>query len=203
MPSSLFSAEIILRLPAWIHDSLPEADLILSSPEARMDFVLDLARGNVLHQTGGPFAAAVFDGKSGQLIAAGINLVTATGCSIAHAEIVALTLAQQRLSSFSLVGPGLPECELVTSTEPCAMCLGALPWAGIRQLVCGARDEDARIVGFDEGDKPTDWVRCLERRGITVLRDVRRQAARQILVEYANTGGLIYNGRSLADPDKS
>lgn len=195
MSSTLSAAEIILRLPEWLENSLPPKDLVHPSPESRMDLVLALARGNIEHQTGGPFAAAVFHRESGQLIAAGVNLVTASGYSIAHAEIVALTLAQQYLGSFTLNAPGLPECELVTSTEPCAMCLGALPWSGIRRLICGARDEDARIVGFDEGDKPTDWIGCLERRGIRVLCDIRRQQARQILTDYASTGGLIYNGR--------
>ena len=41
--------------------------------------------------------------------------------------------------------------EMVASTQPCAMCLGATPWSGIRRLVCGARDEDAEEIGFDEG----------------------------------------------------
>ena len=33
--------------------------------------------------------------------------------------------------------------ELVTTTEPCAMCLGAIPWSGLSSVVCGARDQDA------------------------------------------------------------
>jgi tRNA(Arg) A34 adenosine deaminase TadA len=74
------------------------------------------------------------------------------------------------------------------------MCLGALPWAGIHSLVCGAREEDARAVGFDEGDKPADWIAGLERRGIRVTRDVRREEARQILEDYVRRGGVVYNG---------
>jgi tRNA(Arg) A34 adenosine deaminase TadA len=193
-------SRIILSLPDWVANFLPAPGRLHASAEERMDLVLELARRNCSRKTGGPFAAAVFELESGRLIAVGLNLVVAAGCSVAHAELIALMLAQQRLGSFTLNAPGLPACDLVSSTEPCAMCLGALPWAGIRRLVCGARDEDARAIGFDEGDKPADWVRLLERRHITVLRDVRREAARRILQDYAESGGLIYNGRTRQIP---
>ena len=79
------------------------------------------------------------------------------------------------------------------------MCLGATPWSGVRHLVCAARDEDARAVGFDEGVKPTLWVGALEERGITVERDVLRQEAADVLREYADRGGEIYNSRRSGD----
>ena len=47
--------------------------------------------------------------------------------------------------------------------------------------MCGARDEDAERVGFDEGAKPSEWVPTLERRGITVQRDVLREEAASVL----------------------
>jgi hypothetical protein len=72
------------------------------------------------------------------------------------------------IGDFDLGGPRHPLYELVASTQPCAMCLGATPWSGVRHLVCGARDEDAEEIGFDEGMKPADWIRSLEERGITV-----------------------------------
>jgi tRNA(Arg) A34 adenosine deaminase TadA len=74
------------------------------------------------------------------------------------------------------------------------MCLGAVPWSGVVRLVCGARDEDARAIGFDEGDKPTDWPDLLRRRGIEVLRDVRRTQAAAVLRAYVEQGGELYNG---------
>lgn len=160
-----------------------------------MGFVVGLSRKNVENATGGPFAAAVFDRNGGKLIAAGVNLVTTSGLSIAHAEIVALSQAQAILGTFDLGGPGMPDCVLVTSTAPCAMCLGAIPWSGIRALVCGARDEDARAVGFDEGSKRDDWVRELEIRGVEVMCDVLREEAAVILRHYVDGGGLVYNSR--------
>jgi tRNA(Arg) A34 adenosine deaminase TadA len=89
----------------------------------------------------------------------------------------------------------MPAHELVSSTEPCAMCLGAIPWSGVRGLVCGARDEDARAAGFDEGTKPANWAKALDERGIEVVRDVLRDEAREVLRSYVSGGGTIYNAR--------
>ena len=134
---------------------------------------------------------------SGELIAPGVNMVLAAGLSVLHAEIVALMLAQQVVGRFDLGAPGQPPRELVSSCEPCAMCLGAIPWSGVRALVCGARDADARALGFDEGEKPADWVGGLQRRGIAVARDILRPAAVALLQDYQAAAGPIYNGRGL------
>ncbi|MCA1688298.1 MAG: nucleoside deaminase, partial [Actinobacteria bacterium] len=124
-----------------------------------------------------------------------VNLVTSLDCSAFHAEIVAIMVAQQKVGDFDLGGPGRPPYELVASTEPCAMCLGATPWSGVKHLVCGARGEDAEEIGFDEGIKHDGWVSSLEERGITVERDVLRDEAASVLREYAEKGGEIYNSR--------
>ena len=65
----------------------------------------------------------------------------------------------------------------------------------VRYLVCGAQSEDAQRIGFDEGPKPTEWVRSLEERGITVARGVCRDEAASVLRQYAEKGGVIYNSR--------
>jgi tRNA(Arg) A34 adenosine deaminase TadA len=157
-----------------------------------MRFIVTLARENVVQQTGGPFGAGVFD-AGGHLIAAGVNLVMSSNCSIFHAEIVAIALAQKKLGRFDLSDGGNDVYELVASTEPCAMCFGAIPWSGIRRLVCGARDEDARSIGFDEGPKLPNWQEALENRGMNVSRDVLRHEAVEVLHLYLETGGTIYN----------
>ena len=161
-----------------------------------MELAIELAAKNIKHD-GGPFGAAIFERQTGKLIAPGINLVMQTNCSIVHAEIVALVLAQQKIGNFDLGAEGLPEFELVSSTEPCAMCLGALPWSGIRSLVCGARDEDARSIGFDEGEKPVLWIEALESRSIKVTRDILRDTSKAVLQQYVDEGGIIYNGRGI------
>lgn len=153
-----------------------------------MHFVLDLVREQIARGSGGPFAAAVF-ADDGALLSVGVNLVEPVQCSLLHAELVAIALAQRQLGHYDLAG-----CELVCSTEPCAMCFGAVPWSGVSRLVCGARDADARAIGFEEGAKLSDWQQALEARGITVVRDVLRVEAAALLQDYARRGGLIYNG---------
>ncbi len=183
-----------IALPAWVSICVAEFPSPLVEETERMGLVLELARQNAA-LGGGPFAAAVFETSSGRLLAPGVNLVLESGSSVLHAEIVALMLAQRAVGAFDLGAAGHPDCELVTSTEPCAMCLGAVPWSGVRRLVCGARAEDARAIGFDEGDKPSDWPAGLERRGITVVRDLLRPAAAALLQDYRVGGGPVYNGR--------
>jgi len=173
------------------------AERIFTSIEERMRLVITLSRLNIEHKTGGPFGTAVFEQESGKLIAAGVNIVIAANCSIAHAEIVAISIAQQMLGHYDLSSEETPSYELVTSTAPCAMCLGAIPWSGVRRVICGARDEDVRSIGFDEGTKPQNWVLSLETRGITVIQDVLREEARKVLSQYRELGGVIYNARSV------
>jgi tRNA(Arg) A34 adenosine deaminase TadA len=183
-----------LTLPDWVSSAAPAGERH-ATQESRMALVVALARENVERGTGGPFGAAVFERESGRLIAPGVNLVVPAGCAIAHAEIVAIAFAQRALGTFDLGAEGIPACELVTSTEPCAMCLGAVPWSGVQSLVCGARKRDAVQAGFDEGERPVAWVAALRRRGIAVRRGVLRAEASEILHRYAADGGLIYNGR--------
>lgn len=194
------SSSLILTLPIWVEPFVARYRLPLQSDDARMEFVVSLARENIKRKSGGPFAAAIFNSDTGELISLGVNRVTALNCSIAHAEMMAIGLAQQRLETFDLGAPGLPACMLVTSTEPCAMCLGAIPWSGIKKLVCGATDADARSVGFDEGTKPPAWKDDLIRRNISVSVEVCRTAAATVLREYAEGGGIVYNGSSGAAP---
>ena len=184
-----------LRLPAWVEESLAEEGRTYPTVEDRMRLVVGLAHENVRRRTGGPFGAAIFERETGRLLAPGVNLVVGSCCSVFHAEMVAIMIAQKIFGNFDLGEVSGPTYELVTSTEPCAMCLGATPWSGVRGLVCGARDEDASAVGFDEGSKPPEWVSALEERGITVARDVLREEAAGVLREYAATGGEIYNSR--------
>jgi len=179
-------------VPSWLDPFLDRLGQVFDAVEQRMQLAIDLSRLNIQQQTGGPFGAAVFEEPSGRLLSVGVNLVTSTHCSVAHAEMVALILAQQVRDRYDLGGLGSPPCQLVTSCEPCAMCLGAIPWSGIKSVVCGARGEDAESVGFDEGVKPVDWVSALEGRGIAVTRDVLRLQARSVLLDYRQGGGVIY-----------
>ena len=191
--------EVSLRLPGWVEEMVE--DSVYPTVEDRMRLAVELSRENARRGTGGPFGAAVFESVSGRLIAAGVNLVVGSGNSVAHAETVALMVAQRVTGDFDLGAPGRPTCELFASTEPCLMCLGATIWSGVRTLVCAARDEDAAAIGFDEGPKPFMWHERLEERGISVRRDVLRQEAAEVLRDYASAGGEIYNARGGATSD--
>ncbi len=180
--------------PPWIDDLLGDWPRVIGDDDTAMGLAIALARENV-RQGGGPFGALLLETSSGRLVAVGVNRVEESRCSLAHAEMVVMASAQQGLGSYDLsqVIPG--GCTLVSSTEPCAMCMGAIPWAGIDRLVCGARDEDAAAAGFDEGDKPADWPGAFARRGIAITRDCRRTEAAAVLLDYARSGGTIYGPR--------
>jgi tRNA(Arg) A34 adenosine deaminase TadA len=159
-----------------------------------MRLVLDLARLAMDHG-GGPFAAGVFDQSNGRLIAPGVNVVVPARCSAGHAEVMAITVAQQVLGHFDLSAEGLPPSELVTSTEPCTQCFGVVALSGLRGIVCGARSEDAEAIGFDEGPKPRDWPSELAARGIDTVRGVLRDEATAILAEYERRALPVYHPR--------
>ncbi|NLW84878.1 MAG: nucleoside deaminase [Phycisphaerae bacterium] len=183
-------SNIIIAVPRWLRAVEAAQAGTFPSVEARVALAVELAQRNIDQGTGGPFGAAVFDLTTHTLVAAGVNLVTSAACSIAHAEMIALARAQQRLKTWDL--SAVDRFELATSCAPCAMCLGAMPWSGVCALACGARDEDARAIGFDEGAKPADWAGELEKRGITVTQDILRERAAAVLRAYAAAGGKIY-----------
>ena len=186
---------IEIQIPEWIDRFLTGYPDSIPSIHARMLFVIEAAQRNISEDTGGPFAAAVFESESGRLISLGVNLVLSQGLSMLHAEMVAFALAQKKIGSYNLGRYDLPAHELVTSIEPCAMCFGAIPWSGVRRVITGARDADARSIGFDEGPKMKDWRSELEKLGIAILCDVSREAAAQVLLNYSLQGGIIYNSR--------
>lgn len=184
-------SSVALAIPSWLRERLAALDdSARSGDEEQMRLVLDVAEENS-RKGGGPFAAAIFTGD-GRLVAVGVNRVVPDSAPIAHAEIVAIAAAGQRLGTWNLRAVG--HLALVSSTEPCAMCMGAVPWSGVRALVIGARDADARSAGFDEGNKPDDWLEHLASLGVDVRVDVLRASAAAILAEYAASGGPIYNG---------
>lgn len=194
MPNPL--PRFTLDLPAWAQAELQQLPTSLPRLEDRMAAVLRFARLNTEHQSGGPFAAGVFERDSGKLLIIGVNRVMPLNCSSAHAEITALTLAQQMLGTYDLGGPGLPAHQLVVNWSPCAMCFGAVLWSGIRSLViAGADDEMMAITGFDEGPIPGDWREELAKRGIELIEGLMREEALAGFREFAATGAVVYNGR--------
>jgi len=185
--------EITIRLPEWMDEYL-EWGRPYATVEDRMRFAIELARQNTARGTGGPFGAAIFETETGALVAAGVNLVVPMRNSVLHAEIVAFMVGEQRLGSYTLAGDGRAAHELVTSCDPCAMCLGATLWSGVKRVICGADREDAGAIHFDEGPVFPESYAYLAERGIEIVRGIMRDEARQVLAAYARTRGTIYNG---------
>ncbi len=185
-----------LSLPGWASDALAGAPAHLADPEARMRWVIALARTNFIEDTGGPFAAAVFEEESGRVVSIGVNHVVGGRCSSAHAEVMALSLAQQALGSHDLGGPGQPAHQIVVNWAPCAMCCGAICWSGARSLVIAGSDPEMEaLTGFDEGPVHPRWPEELRRRGISVRDGLLREESIAAFRAFAASGRQVYNAR--------
>lgn len=183
-------AQVHLTLPPWVHQVV-DPNTVYPDDASKMALAIRLSAINVERRTGGPFGAAVFT-EAGRLVSVGVNRVMALNCSVAHAEMMAFMTAQHRMQRFRLNEDG-HRFTLATSAQPCCQCYGATIWAGIDRLLIGARAEDVHeLTEFDEGPLPADWVGELTRRGIEVVRDIEREAARGVLAAYRDSGGSRY-----------
>ena len=182
---------LVIELPSWVGETAVAGRTFREDQDA-MALAIRLAEENVARGDGGPFGAAVLEIGSGILVA-GVNLVIAGSSSVLHAEMVALMFAQHRVGSFSLRSATGPAHQLVTSCEPCAMCLGATLWSGVTRLVMGAAREDAMAVGFEEGPVFPESYAYIAARGVQTVRGVRRAEAAALLRTYHDNGGPIYN----------
>ncbi|HRH42500.1 MAG TPA: nucleoside deaminase [Pyrinomonadaceae bacterium] len=104
---------------------------------------IELAQNGIDSNEGGPFGCVVV--KNGEIVGEGNNCVTSTNDPTAHAEVVAIRNACEKLNSFQL-----EDCVIYTSCEPCPMCLGAIYWARPKQVFFACNREDAANVGFDD-----------------------------------------------------
>lgn len=107
-----------------------------------MDDVAKLAVESV-ESGGGPFSAAIV--RDGRIIATGVNRVTVNHDPTAHAEVMAIRNACEKLDTYDL-----SDCEIYSSCEPCPMCLGAIYWARIPVLYYGNTQKDAAEINFDD-----------------------------------------------------
>ena len=184
-------AQVHLTLPAWVHESV-DASLAYPSDAEKVALAIELSRINTEAASGGPFGAAVF-GPDDRVISIGVNRVLPQNTSLAHAENMPYMLAQQRLQTARLNERVGGTVTLATSSQPCCQCYGATVWAGIDRLLIGARAEDVmELTEFDEGPLPADWIGELNKRGIEVVRDLRRDDARAVLRRYGESGGDRY-----------
>jgi tRNA(Arg) A34 adenosine deaminase TadA len=117
--------------------------MITSTDILYLQQAIELATEGVENGKGGPFGCVIV--RDGVVVGRGCNGVTSSNDPTAHAEIVAIRDACQRLGTYQLTG-----CEVYTSCEPCPMCLGALYWARPRRVVYAATRYEAAEAGFDD-----------------------------------------------------
>jgi guanine deaminase len=134
-----------------------------------MTRAIQLSVDNVLSGLGGPFGAVIV--KDGNIVAEGVNKVTATNDPTAHAEVVAIRAACERLGVFLL-----DDCEIYTSCEPCPMCLGAIYWAHLARINFGNVAADAAKIGFDDSFIYEQFAQPLDQRTIPMVQMMHEQA---------------------------
>jgi guanine deaminase len=144
-----------------------------------------LATENVVSGAGGPFGAVVV--RNGEIVATGVNRVTATNDPTAHAEVVAIRAACEALGDFQLKG-----CVVYTSCEPCPMCLSALYWSRCEAIYFGSTAADAASAGFDDSFLYDEVKRPLDQRSIPTTRLLGDEAIAAFNAWCAQTDKIEY-----------
>jgi tRNA(Arg) A34 adenosine deaminase TadA len=153
--------------------------------KAFMARAIELSVTNVRSGSGGPFGTVIV--KDGIVIAEAANQVTATNDPTAHAEVMAIRQACQKLGFFELKG-----CELYTSCEPCPMCLGAIYWARIDRVYFGGLAGDAAKAGFDDSAIYAEITQPHAEREIPMIPMMREEALAGFRAWEENPGKIRY-----------
>lgn len=154
----------------FIPRSLPETEQFSGEDARFMQMAIDLSVENV-RNGGGPFGAVVV--RNGEVVATGVNRVTANCDPTAHAEVMAIRNACARLETFKLDG-----CTIYSSCEPCPMCLSAIYWAGIEELCYGNTKHDAGSIGFDDSFIYEQLAMDYEERSLHMRHFMRAKASK-------------------------
>ena len=136
-----------------------------------------------LDNGGGPFGAVI--ARDGEIVATGVNRVTASHDPTAHAEVSAIRAACQKLNTFNLSG-----CEIYTSCEPCPMCLSAIIWSNIKEIYYACTREDAGKIGFRD-DIIYDYLEGKNKNLIT-LTQIDRENCIDVFETYQKEKKTIY-----------
>ena len=149
-----------------------------------MNMAAELAEKNI-DEGGGPFGAVIV--RNGEVVATGVNRVTANNDPTAHAEVNAIRNACSKEQTFNLSG-----CVIYTSCEPCPMCLSALYWAGVSRIYYGNTQEDAEAINFSdrfiyqEFDKPKAdrMIPCMKMDSSRTIKAFEKWTQKEDKVEY-------------------
>jgi len=158
---------------------MPSADDVFLRQAIRLS--IDKMQAN----EGGPFGALVVRGDA--VVGMGWNRVTSANDPTAHAEIVAIRAACERLGTFSLAG-----CTLYASCEPCPMCLAAICWARLDRLVYAATRADAAAAGFDDAHLYEEMAKPAMARALPSVQRLRAEALEAFTQWRAKTDRMAY-----------
>ena len=128
-----------------------------------------LSMENVQSGNGGPFGTIIV--KNGKIIATGVNEVTKSNDPTAHAEMIAIRNACEKLNSFQLDG-----CDIYCSCEPCPMCLGAIYWARPKSIYFANSKKDAAEINFDDNFIYQEIKLPIHERKLTITQLLRDEA---------------------------
>ena len=130
---------------------------------------IELSQVHMRAGHGGPFGCVIV--KKGKIIGEGWNQVTSKKDPTAHAEVMAIRQACQKIKHFELKG-----CQVYTSCEPCPMCLAALYWARVDKIYFANTRKDAARIGFDDDFIYKEIKLSLKHRTIPVVQICQAQA---------------------------
>ena len=149
-----------------------------------MEIANENAKKAIEKKQGGPFGAVIID-KNGNIISNGNNKVLLNNDPTAHAEIIAIRNACEKLETYDL-----SDCILYTSCEPCPMCLSAAIWANIKKIYYGCTKEDANSIGFRD-DIIYDFLKG-ENKSLVDLENIDRDECIKVFEKYNKENGVIY-----------
>ena len=129
-----------------------------------LERAIELSKKGMESGRGGPFGCVVVQGD--EIVGEGCNMVTSSNDPTAHAEVVAIRKACEKLGTYQL-----SDCEIYTSCEPCPMCLGAIYWARPKKVFYANTREQAAAIEFDDdfiyneinakmGDRRIPFIHC-------------------------------------------
>ena len=149
-----------------------------------MEKARELGKIGMNKNEGGPFGAVIVD-KYGNIISEGNNKVLSSKDPTAHAEIVAIREASQKLNTYDL-----SEYVLYTSCEPCPMCLSAIIWSNIKKVYYACNRKDAAEIGFRD-DMIYEYLKGKNKELID-LEEIDREKCIRIFEQYKQSGKIIY-----------
>lgn len=148
-----------------------------------LEKAISLSRTGMRSGKGGPFGCIIVKGD--EIIGEGVNQVTSSNDPTAHAEVVAIRMACEKLGTYQLT-----DCEIYTSCEPCPMCLGAIYWARPARVIYANTRSEAAAIEFDDDFIYRELAAAISERKIPFLH-IPHPDAVAVFEEWKNWEGKI------------